>query len=72
MKQPVFTNNSIHTEFNPTEEKNEKLKLNKKKFSCGFNKILDIELEVIKQNFLKQTKTRHTFFGNEKQQTVKY
>ena len=48
MKWPVFTNNSIHTEFNPTEEKNEKLKLNKIKFSCGFNKILDIELEVIK------------------------
>ena len=48
MKYPVFTNNSIHTEFNPTEEKNEKLKLNKIKFSCGFNKILDIELEVIK------------------------
>jgi hypothetical protein len=30
------------------EEKNEKLKLNKIKFSCGFNKILNIELEVIK------------------------
>ena len=44
------------------------------KFSCGFNKILNIELEVIKQNLLKQTKmiTRQTFFGNEKQQTVKY
>jgi hypothetical protein len=25
-------------------KKNEKLKLNKIKFSCGFNKILDIEL----------------------------
>ena len=53
MKQSVFTNNSIHTEFNATEKKNEKLKLNKIKFSCGFNKILNIELEVIKQNFLK-------------------
>jgi hypothetical protein len=31
-----------------TEEKNEKLKLNKINFSCGFNKILDIELKVIK------------------------
>jgi hypothetical protein len=28
--------------------KNEKLKLNMIKFSCGFNKILNIELEVIK------------------------
>jgi hypothetical protein len=30
-----------------------------------------MELEAIKQNFLKQTKTitRHTFFGNEKQQS---
>ena len=40
-------NNSIHTEFNPTEEKKNE-KLNKIKFSCGFNKILNIELEVIK------------------------
>jgi hypothetical protein len=35
---------------NSTQQKkiNEKLKLNKIKFNCGFNKILNIELEVIK------------------------
>ena len=49
MKEHVFTNNSMHTEFDPTEE--EKLKLNKIKFSCGFNKILNIELEVISRTF---------------------
>ena len=30
------------------KKKNEKLKLNKIKFSCGFNKVLNIELKVIK------------------------
>jgi hypothetical protein len=35
-------------ELKPEIKKNEKLKLNKIKFSCGFKKILNIELKVIK------------------------
>ena len=36
MKQPVFTNNSIHTEFDPTEEKKREIKIKQDKVQLRF------------------------------------